>query len=67
MGCFTKESYLEGANAVIKNSTALKRTQADGDTAYYVQSSNEFVVLSTDGYIRTYFKPTDGIDYFYRQ
>lgn len=67
LGFVTKESYLAGANAVIKSSSAFSRTQSDGDTAYFLQSSNEFVVLSTDGYIRTYFKPTDGIDYFYRQ
>ena len=28
---------------------------------------NEFVVLSRDGYIRTYFYPSDGIEYFERQ
>ena len=40
--------------------------------AFYVLNSsqeetNEFVVVSTDGYIRTYFNPSDGIDYFNRQ
>ncbi|MFI3253407.1 MAG: zinc-ribbon domain containing protein [Eubacteriales bacterium] len=67
LGHYSKESYLLAANNVIKSSSALKRTQSDGDTAYYQESSNEFVVVSTDGYIRTYFKPTDGKEYFYRQ
>ena len=31
------------------------------------ESTNEFVIVSTDGYIRTYFKPSDGIEYFKRQ
>ena len=37
------------------------------DNVYYLESTNEFVIVSTDGYIRTYFKPNDGIDYFNRQ
>ena len=28
---------------------------------------DEFVIVSTDGYIRTYFKPEDGIAYYNRQ
>lgn len=34
---------------------------------YYVESTNEFVIVSTDGYIRTYFKPDAGISYYNRQ
>lgn len=63
----SKESYLSGANAVINSTTALQRIQEDGDTAYYEESTNSFAVVSTDGYIRTYFKPNDGINYFNRQ
>lgn len=63
----SQEYYLIGANLALKSSFALTKTQADGDTAYYLQDSNEFVVVSSDGYIRTYFLPSDGIDYFYRQ
>ena len=44
-----------------------EKREEDGDYIYYLESTNEFVVVSTDGYIRTYFKPTDGIDYFNRQ
>ena len=33
----------------------------------YLEASNELVILSTDGYIRTYFRPEDGIEYFNRQ
>lgn len=64
----TKEEYLEGANKVVFSDTALHKTEAeDGDDVYYLEDTNEFVIVSTDGYIRTYFKPEDGIDYYNRQ
>lgn len=60
--------YQDGANAVISNPDSLHKTEAeDGDDVYYLESTNEFVVVSTDGYIRTYFKPSDGKDYYDRQ
>ena len=64
----TAEEYEAGANDVINNPDALYKTEKDdGDGVYYLESTNEFVILSTDGYIRTYFRPTAGIDYFNRQ
>ena len=39
----------------------------DGDDVYYKEDTNEFVVVSTDGYIRTYFNPDSGKKYFDRQ
>lgn len=65
-GYTTKEAYLQGANNVIQNPNATKKTEADGDYVYYVQSSNEIVFVSPSGTIRTYFRPTDGIAYFNR-
>lgn len=68
---FTYENayeYQDGANKVIHSPDALHKTEAeDGDDIYYIEETNEFVVLSTDGFIRTYFKPSDGIDYYNRQ
>ncbi len=62
------EEYLKGANDVINNPNSLHRNEAeDGDDCYYLQSTNEFVVVSPEGEIRTYFKPDDGIAYFNRQ
>lgn len=67
-GYVTKEEYLAGANKVISSKDALHKTEAeDGDDVYYLEASNEFVIVSTDGYIRTYFKPSGGIDYYNRQ
>ncbi|MBO5343071.1 MAG: hypothetical protein J6A57_01295 [Ruminococcus sp.] len=64
----TAEDYENGASDVINNPDALYKTEAeDGDGVYYLEGTNEFVVLSTDGYIRTYFRPSAGIDYFNRQ
>lgn len=68
MGFESAEEYLAGANAAIQNPNALhKREKEDGDDVYYVQSTNDFVIVSTDGYIRTYFRPDDGIQYYNRQ
>ena len=68
MGFDSKESYEAAASAVINNPAALTKTEKeDGDYVYYVESTNEFAVLSTDGYIRTYFKPDAGIKYYNKQ
>ncbi|MBD5158942.1 MAG: hypothetical protein HDT23_01680 [Ruminococcus sp.] len=65
---FTAEDYEQGASDVINNPDALFKYEAeDGDGVYYIEDSNEFVILSTDGYIRTYFRPSGKIDYFNRQ
>lgn len=64
----TKEEYQQGANDVINSPDALhKKEVEDNDDIYYIEDTNEFVVVSTDGYIRTYFKPSGGIDYYNRQ
>lgn len=67
-GYETAKEYEKGASDVINNSEALHKTEVeDGDGVYYIEDTNEFVILSTDGYIRTYFRPDDGIDYYNRQ
>lgn len=64
----TKEEYLNGARKiVISNSSIHKKENEDGDDIYYDKNKNEIVFVSKDGYIRTYFKPTEGIEYFNRQ
>lgn len=67
-GYASADEYLAGANRVIASPDALHKLEAeDGDDVYYLESGNEFVIVSTDGYIRTYFKPNDGKAYFDRQ
>ena len=64
----TAKDYEKGASDVINNSEALHKTEAeDGDGVYYIEATNEFVILSTDGYIRTYFRPNGGKSYYDRQ
>ncbi|MBQ7972521.1 MAG: hypothetical protein IJ291_03605 [Lachnospiraceae bacterium] len=66
MGFASAEDYLEAANKVVNNPDALHRIeQEDGDDVYYVVATSEFVVVSTDGYIRTYYYAD--YDYFMRQ
>lgn len=68
MGFATAEEYLAAANKVISSPKVLHKKEAeDNDDVYYLEESNEFVVVSTDGYIRTYFLPEDGIRYYNRQ
>lgn len=68
MGYTSSEEYLAAANAVVANSAALHKKQADsGDDIYFLTDTNDLVVVSGDGYIRTYFRPADGIDYYNRQ
>ncbi len=68
-GNITQEEYLEMANALIASDSPdiLTKYEDDGDFMYFNTSTEEFLVLSSDGYIRTYFIPTDGIDYWNRQ
>lgn len=67
-GYATADEYLAGANRVVASPEALHKLEAeDGDDVYYLESTNEFVIVSTDGYLRTYFKPDDGKAYFDRQ
>ncbi len=62
------KDYEKGASDFINNSEALHKTEAeDGDWVYYIEATNEFVILSTDGYIRTYFRPNGGKSYYDRQ
>ncbi|MCR5300853.1 MAG: hypothetical protein K6E49_00270 [Lachnospiraceae bacterium] len=68
MGFETAKEYEAAAAAAVSNPAALHKTEAeDGDDVYYVEDTNEFVVVSTDGYIRTYFLPDSGIKYYNRQ
>lgn len=68
MGFDSPEAYEAAAAAVVNNPEALHKTEAeDGDDVYYIEATNEFVIVSTDGYIRTYFYPSGGISYYNRQ
>ena len=66
LGYQSAEDYLAGANAVVANDAALHKNESeDGDDVYFLESTGELVVVSTKGYIRTYFSADR--DYFDRQ
>ncbi|MBR3601153.1 MAG: hypothetical protein IKL49_02375 [Lachnospiraceae bacterium] len=68
MGFDSAESYETAANEIINNPDSLHRIEEeDGDDVYYLEETNGFVIVSIDGYIRTFFYPEDGLAYFNRQ
>lgn len=68
MGFATAEDYELAAAKVVFNPDSLHKTEKeDGDDVYYLESTNEFVIVSTDGYLRTYFLPDKGIAYYEKQ
>lgn len=68
MGFASAEEYEAAASDVVNSPDALyKKEKEDNDDIYYIESTNEFVVVSTDGYLRTYFYPDKGKAYFDRQ
>ena len=68
MGFDSAKSYEAAANEVINHPDTLHRIEEeDGDDVYYLEENNGFVIVSIDGYIRTFFYPDDGLAYFNRQ
>jgi len=68
MGFANAKEYEAAAAAVVANPDALHKIEKeDGDDIYYLEETNEFVVVSTDGYLRTYFLPDSGIKYYNKQ
>ena len=68
MGFTSAKEYEKAAAAVVSDSRALhKLEKEDGDDVYYLEETNDFVVVSPQGYLRTYFRPEDGIKYYRRQ
>ena len=68
MGFDSAKSYEAAANEIINHPDTLHRIEEeDGDDVYYLEETNGFVIVSIDGYIRTFFYPDDGLAYFNRQ
>lgn len=66
MGFASAEEYEQAANDVINNPASItKREAEDNDYVYYLEATEEFVIVSTDGYIRTYYYAS--LDYYNRQ
>lgn len=59
VGAKNESEYVKKANDVINNMRSLKKTEAsenDGDTVYFIENTGEIVFVSSDGYLRSYFK-----------
>ena len=68
MGFADADAYEAAAAAVAADPSSLhKLEKEDGDDVYYRERDNAFVVVSTDGYIRTFFYPNGGKSYYDRQ
>ena len=68
MGFGSAEEYESAASDVLNNPDVIHKPESeDDDEVYYLEVTNEFVVLSDDGYIRTYFNPSSGKSYYDRQ
>lgn len=68
MGFATAKDYERAASDVINNPDSLHKIEKeDGDDIFYLEETNEFVVLSKSGHIRTYFYPDAGINYYNKQ
>lgn len=68
-GDISKSEYVNRANDLINSNgpDILTKTRANGDMLVYNKATNEFAIKSGDGFIRTFFRPTGGLDYFNRQ
>ena len=69
VGTITQSEYLALANELINSGSpdVLHKTEDDGDKLFFDKDKGYFAVLSTDGYIRTFFIPDGGIKYWERQ
>lgn len=68
MGFVSSEEYEMAASDAVNNPESLHKTEKeDGDDVYYKEDTNEFVIVSTDRYIRNNFNPDPGKKYFDRQ
>ena len=68
MGFQSPAAYEYAASLVITNPNSLhKLEKEDGDNVFYLPETNEFVIQSKKGVIRTYFCPQDKMAYYNRQ
>lgn len=66
-GDITETEYLEKANQLFYEALSKDVEQvirSDGSISKYKFSTNEFLVITKDEKIRTYFKPVDGAEYW---
>ena len=71
MGFDNKESYkqhaIKFANTIDKKNCETFVDQKTGATYKYNKKTNEFAIITKDGYVTTYFKPKEGYSYYKKQ
>ena len=71
MGFANKESYkqhaIKFANTIDKKNCISFIDSKSGSTYKYNKSTNEFAIITKDGYVVTYFNPKEGYDYYKKQ
>jgi pyocin large subunit-like protein len=67
MGFKSASAYQKAAGKVIANKKAIHKKTSDKDILYFLESTDEFVVVSKWGFIRTYFIPDAGRYYYDKQ
>jgi len=69
-GNISKQEYLHMARSHLNRKPGddiLEKVRPNGDRIIYNRATNEFRAVDKDGYVKTYFKPRDSINYFHRQ
>ena len=70
MGTDSKESYashaVKFANTVDRDN-CVSFIDKHGSTYKYNKKTNEFAIITSKGYVVTYYKPADGYDYYPNQ
>ena len=71
MGFGSKESYkqhaIKFANTIDKKNCVSFIDGKTGATYKYNKSSNEFAIITKNGYVATYYKPKEGYNYYKEQ
>jgi hypothetical protein len=66
----SEAAYLRQASDLLSfppGGSILQKVRPNGDILRYNTATNEFASMASDGTIRTFFRPTDGINYWNRQ
>lgn len=70
MGCQSKESYaahaVSFANYIDRNNV-VSFVDKNGTTYKYNKLTNTFAIITKTGYVVTFFKPSDGYQYYLKQ
>ena len=69
-GNISKEDYIQRANSLKNaktNDNIVEFTRSNGDLIKYDKINNEFISIDPNGKIRTFFKPSNGINYWQNQ